>query len=140
MALGPHGEAVVSSNIVPTLWRIDPDTFTVTKHPLVLDADADKDIGFAGVVYSAEHQAFFAVSDVHGSLWNIDSVLRRARRIALSEPVRGACVLTERARAAERPASRLAALCVATAERAWTIELAPDKRSAYRRPVPCNDA
>src|SRR5512134_3582514 len=36
MALGPKGEALVTSNIVPTLWRIDPDTLAVSVHPLAL--------------------------------------------------------------------------------------------------------
>jgi len=31
LALGPDGEAVVSSNIVPVLWRIDPKTLAVTE-------------------------------------------------------------------------------------------------------------
>src|SRR5262245_51709247 len=75
LALGPKGEAVITSNIQPTLWRVDPDSLTVSVHPLALDADADKDLGFTGLVYSAGHKAYFAVSDLHGSLWKIDSEL-----------------------------------------------------------------
>ena len=41
LALGPKGEAVVSSNVVPTLWRIDPLSLRVTRHELVLDAHVD---------------------------------------------------------------------------------------------------
>jgi len=84
LALGPDGEAVVTSNVVPVLWRIDPETLAVTKHELVLDADQDKDVGFTSLVYSVEHGAFFAVSDAHGSLWQIDRLLRNGRKIPLT--------------------------------------------------------
>jgi len=91
LAIGPNGEAVVTSNVVPVLWRIDPRTLAVSVHPLALDADNDKDVGFSGLVYSAEHSAFFAVSEVHGSLWRIDPSLRKGRKVALTEPRREAC-------------------------------------------------
>src|SRR5262245_59520653 len=76
LALGPSGEAVVTSNILPTLWRIDPDTLAVSVHPLLLDADTDKDVGFSGLTYSPLHGAFLAVSYEHGSLWRIDPQLQ----------------------------------------------------------------
>jgi hypothetical protein len=91
LAVGPNGEAVVSSNIVPVLWRIDPETLAVTVHELVLDADKEKDIGFTGLVYSAEHGAYFAASEAHGSLWQIDPLLRQGRKIERLNPAREAC-------------------------------------------------
>ena len=63
LAVGPRGEAVITSNVVPTLWRIDPDTLAVSVHRLALDADNDKDVGFSALVYSREHEAFFAASN-----------------------------------------------------------------------------
>src|SRR5881396_1575300 len=33
LAVGPKGEAVITSNVVPTLWRVDPETLAVTEHP-----------------------------------------------------------------------------------------------------------
>ena len=45
LALGPKGEALITSNTVPTLWRIDPDSLAVTVHPLLLDADTDQGRG-----------------------------------------------------------------------------------------------
>jgi len=87
LALGPRGEAVITSNIIPTLWRIDPETLVVSIHPLVLDADTDKDVGLSGLVYSSEHGAFFAISDTHGSLWRIDPLLTGARKIPVSDPI-----------------------------------------------------
>jgi hypothetical protein len=43
LALGPGGEAVITSNAVPTLWTVDPETLAVAVHPLALDADTDKE-------------------------------------------------------------------------------------------------
>ncbi len=103
LALGPNGEAVITSNVVPTLWRIDPETLAVTVHPLVLDADTDKDVGFSGLVYSSEHGAFFAISDTHGSLWRIDPLFKTAQKIPLSAPI-----------ASRRSASASAASCTDT--------------------------
>ena len=76
LALGPKGEALITSNVVATLWRIDPETLAVSKHDPVLDADTDKDVGFTGLAYSAEEDAFFAVSDF-GALWRIDPLFSR---------------------------------------------------------------
>ena len=90
LALGPDGEVVVTSNIVSTLWRIDPDTLAVSTHEPVLDADSDKDVGFSGLEYSSEHGMFIAVSDIHGSLWRIDPLLRKAHKVPQSAPVREA--------------------------------------------------
>src|SRR5262245_15615420 len=60
LALGPKGEIDVTSNVVPTMWRIDGETLAVTAHQLALDVDRDKDVGFAAVVYAAEEGAFIA--------------------------------------------------------------------------------
>jgi hypothetical protein len=132
LALGPKGEAVITSNVVPTLWTIHPESLAVTVHPLVLDADSDKDVGFSGLAYSAEHAAFFAVSALHGSLWRIDPLFRRAQKIALSEPLQKACGVAVRAQTQQKT-GRPAGLCVQTAREAWNIDFAPDQRSAYVR-------
>ena len=84
LALGPRGEAVVTSNVLPTLWRIDPDSLAVSVHALALDADTDKDVGFTGLVFSPRHGAYFAASPAHGSRWRIDTLLKTARKIPLS--------------------------------------------------------
>ena len=80
LALGPAGEAVITSNVLPTLWRIDPDTLATSVHPLLLDADTDKDVGFSGLAYSAQHRAFIAASYAHGSLWESTRLSRGRRR------------------------------------------------------------
>ena len=84
LALGPRGEAVVTSNVLPTLWRIDPDSLAVSVHALALDADTDKDVGFTGLVFSPQHGAYFAASHAHGSRWRIDTLMRTAQNIPLS--------------------------------------------------------
>lgn len=93
LALGPRGEAVVTSDVLPTLWRIDPETLAVSVHPLALDADTDKDVGFTSLTYSSRHGAYFAASGIHGSLWKIDPQLGRAQKIALAGPVSKTCAL-----------------------------------------------
>lgn len=83
LALGPNGEVVVTSNVIPTLWRIDGETLAVTTHPLALDVDRDKDVGFAAVVYVAEERAYLAYSQTQRSVWKIDASLKAATRIAM---------------------------------------------------------
>ncbi|TAK80322.1 MAG: hypothetical protein EPO20_29065 [Betaproteobacteria bacterium] len=131
LALGPGGDAVVTSNVVPTLWKIDAETLAVTVHPLALDADTDKDVGFSALTYSAEQGAFFALSYAHGSLWRIDRQLERAQKIELSEPIRGACALAARPRGVRQPMGRFAELCVRTPREIWDVGFAPSRRSAY---------
>jgi hypothetical protein len=85
LAHGPKGEIVVTSDVLPTLWRIDPKTHAVTVHAIELDTDRDKELGFSSISYSPRHGAYFAVSQHgHGSLWRIDPLLRRAQKTAIS--------------------------------------------------------
>jgi hypothetical protein len=133
IAVGPGGEALVTSDVVPTLWRIDPVSLAVTTHQPVLDADGDRDVGFTGLVYSRVHAAYFGVS-YDGSLWRIDPLLRRAQKVALDAPVPGACHLALRGQHTHRPS----ALCVLGNAGMLTVELAPDQRSGYvRSTLPC---
>ncbi len=131
VATGPRGEAVVTSNVLPVLWKIDPDTLAVTVHRLELDADNDKDVGFSGIVYSDRDGAYFAVSELQGSLWRIDPLLRRAQKVALSEPVRGACSVSMRR---QEPLRRFSTLCLD----GRYVNLAPDQRSAYVQATGCS--
>jgi hypothetical protein len=93
LVLDAQGAAVVSSNVVPVLWRVDPAKQVVTKHELVTDADADKDVGFTGLAYAADQDVFFAAGATFGSLWRIDPLLRRAQKVELSAPLDRACTL-----------------------------------------------
>jgi len=136
LALGAQGEALVTSDIVPTLWRIDPETLAVSVHPLALDSDRDKDVGFSAIVYSREHSAFFGVSGMHGSLWMIDRSLTRAQKIALSDPVRQASRIAIAARMMRPDSGRF---CVRAPYKEWTINLLPDRRTASVHEAPCTD-
>lgn len=135
LALGPKGEALVTSNVLPTVWKIDPETLAVSEHALALDADQDKDVGFSGLVYSSEHAAFFAVSEF-GSLWRIDPELTRGEKVALSAPMAKACGV---AVGAPQKTERLSRLCVRGKQGDWTVQLASDQRSASVRAAPCTD-
>ena len=129
LALGPEGEALVSSNVIASLWRIDPVSLRVTKHDLVLDAHVEKDVGFTGLRYAPALRSYFAVSEF-GALWRIDPLLRRAQQIPLEPPLQRACGLTL-ARSDSRRGQRLPLLCVRAQGSQWSIRLAPDQRAAY---------
>ena len=137
LAIGPGGEAVVSSNVVPTLWRVDPVTLAASKHEPVLDQDKGKDVGFTGLVYSARLRAFIGVSALHGSMWRIDPSFQRAMNIPLSEPLPKACGIAARLEAADQRAGRFAGFCVRADQGDWSVNLAPDQRSGYVRPGQC---
>ncbi len=130
LAIGPRGEALVTSNVLPVLWKIDPQTLAVTVHHLQLDADTDKDVGFSGLVYSERDGAYFAVSELHGTLWRIDPLLRRAQKLTLSEPVRGACAVSMQR---QERTSRFSRLCLD----GRNVHLSPDQRSAYVQAGSC---
>ena len=93
LAIGPGGEAVISSNVVSTLWRIDSVTLAATKHDLAIAGDTGRDIGFTALAYSAQQGAYLAVSASQGSLWRIDPSLRRAQSVPLPAPLPSACGL-----------------------------------------------
>ncbi|OAI52495.1 hypothetical protein AYO46_00615 [Betaproteobacteria bacterium SCGC AG-212-J23] len=84
LALGANGEIVVTSNVIPTLWRIDPGTLAVTTHPLALDSDQDRDVGFAAVVYVPEQRGYAAYSEIQRSAWKIDASLRSASKVTVN--------------------------------------------------------
>ncbi|HJY76081.1 MAG TPA: hypothetical protein VKE95_05580 [Burkholderiales bacterium] len=139
LALGPRGEALVTSNIVPIVWKIDPETMAVTEHALVLDADTDKDFGFTGLTYSAEHDAYFAVSGNLGTLWKIDAQLTRAEKVALSGPIYNACRVAPSGRAASQASGPAVGLCVGGTQRNWTVDVALADRTANVRATACTD-
>lgn len=90
LALDSSGRAIVSSNVLPVLWRIEPARFEVDKIELALDADQDKDVGFSGLSFAPDG-ALLAVSATLGSLWRIDLRASSARKVTSFAPVRGAC-------------------------------------------------
>jgi hypothetical protein len=91
LAIGPKGEAVITSNVAAVLWRIDPETLAVTVHPIALGSDTHRDFGFSKLAYSREKGVFIAVSDTFASTWEIDAQLATARKLAGSGPVSSPC-------------------------------------------------
>ena len=91
LAEGPLGEVLVTSNVLSSIWKIDPETLAVTVHELELDSDRDKDVGFSTLRYSSREGAWLAFSAAHGSTWRIDPTLRFARRIAQQAERRMTC-------------------------------------------------
>lgn len=91
LAIGPKGEAVITSNVATVLWKVDPGTLAVTVHPVALSSDTHRDFGFSKLVYSSEKGVFIAVSDTFASTWEIDAQLTTARKVAQSAPVSSPC-------------------------------------------------
>jgi len=98
LAVGPKGEAVVTSDVVPVVWRVDPASLQVTRHAVELDRDTGKDVGFSTLSYSTEQGAFIAINGLDGSLWMIDAQLTKAKRIGRPDG-QGARVSAMKARA-----------------------------------------
>lgn len=91
LALGPDGEAVISSDVEPVLWSVDPRTLAVTRHELQLDADSEKDVGFTSLRYVPGKDEFVAVSGLQGSIWHIDGQLRQAHKVLHQVPRMTGC-------------------------------------------------
>ena len=134
IAFGPRGEVVVTSNVLPVLWKIDPTTLAVSVHRVELDADTDKDVGFSGLVYSERNGAYFAVSELHGSLWRIDPLLRRAQKVSIEGHARGACAVSVQR---QQRASIFSRLCLHGRDGSSIVHLAADQRSAYLQAAGC---
>jgi hypothetical protein len=131
VARGPQGEAVITSNVTTTLWRVDPRTFEVTVHELAGVEDRGIEFGFSALAYSAEQGAYFAVGTVPGSMWRVDPNLRGAQKIAVSEPIAAGCGQAPRVMA-QKP-SRVVSLCIG----GTTVNLAADQRTGYVNGRPC---
>jgi hypothetical protein len=91
LAIGPKGEVLITSNVVATLWKVDPETLAVTVHPLALSSDTNRDFGFSRLVYSRDKGVFIATSDVFPSTWEIDAQLTKARKVAQGAAVANPC-------------------------------------------------
>lgn len=81
IVLDASGAALVSSNVLPVLWRVDPQRFQLTRIALELETDTDREVGFTGLSFSPDGQ-LLAAGATFPSLWRIDLSAGRARRIA----------------------------------------------------------
>ena len=98
LALDSRGSAVVSSNVQPMLWLIDPVTFAVTVREVRLLEREQWDVGFGALAYSADG-ILLASTYQGGTLWRVD-VEKGAAQVVLASAARS-CSL------AQEPGSRL---------------------------------
>ncbi|MES2563333.1 MAG: hypothetical protein V4637_11455 [Pseudomonadota bacterium] len=97
MALDRLGNVLISSAMQASLIHVDAQSFAVTQHDLQVDADQDKDFGFSALAFAGRDNTLYAASATTGALWKIDLVQNRATKLALSQPLYGACALREMA-------------------------------------------
>lgn len=133
--LGPGGDAVVTSDVMPKVWRVDAESFEATRYEPALDADFNKETGFTDLAPIPGTGGFVAVSAHHGSLWHIDATLASARKIHVGEPLIRTCSLSLRPRLTTAAASP--ALCLHGESENRTVTLTPDGRPAQVVPESC---
>lgn len=90
-ALGPKGEVVITSNVMATLWRVDPESLAISRHEIAVEPGTGREFGFTGLTYSSSRGAYYGVAALDGSVWRIDPQLRVAREPALSVSSARAC-------------------------------------------------
>jgi len=130
LAIGPQGEAIVTSDVAPAVWRVDPVNFAVTRTVLALDADADKDAGFSGLAYAPAQGVFIATSTFTGTLWRVDPLLQTAQKIALSSRLPRTCGWDIAPPAPGRGRDLRLQLCISSRRLSRQISVTPDLRSA----------
>ena len=91
LAIGPGGQILVSSNVVPVLWRIDTTSFQVSRRELEVSGRNGREFGFSGLRYLPRYGAYAAVNGLDGSLWRIDAALTRAEFASLLAPAESVC-------------------------------------------------
>jgi hypothetical protein len=117
LVIDAAGSAIVSSNVVPMLWRIAPRSAEAVLVELRLDKDTDKDVGFTALLY-ANQRTLIGASSPHGSLWVIDLASQRAKKVNLAAPIRGVCALGLKV-----PLSRHPVVCAPSPTAAYEIEI-----------------
>ena len=135
LMLTPNRHVLVTSNVVPVIWRIDPASFEVTRHDVDVENNRGRDIGFAGLANVARDGSVFAVGAVDNTLWRIDPSLKRAQAVSVSPPQPKGCGMSVIRDAGQKSMS----LCFATELGDWIVALAPDHRSGLARPARCPD-
>lgn len=73
----PRGSVLVSSNVVPDLWRIDPATGGVDRLPIHLVDHPDREVGFSELEMVTP-RVLKAKNAIDGTPWRIDLRTRTA--------------------------------------------------------------
>jgi len=90
LAFDATGTVFVSSDVLPVIWRVDPERFEVTRIELALDADHAKDVGFSGLSFASDG-IVIAAGATFPSLWRIDLNRASASKVASYPPSAAAC-------------------------------------------------
>jgi hypothetical protein len=85
---GP-GSVLISSNVMPVLWRVGSERFELTRIEVELDSDTDKDVGFSNLSLASDGTLLASGSTVSAQ-WRIDLARARATKLAPQAPA-GAC-------------------------------------------------
>ena len=155
MVLDRTGAALVSSNITPMLWHIDPDSFNVTRIDIKLQTRENWDTGFSGLAYTADG-ALFGVTSFASSLWLLNISEAKATPIEPANPASNSMAITipiaipiaipisiphalrVAYQATPDATSIKPYLCIAGADRSIRIELSIDNRRARIVDTACN--
>ncbi len=137
LALTPSGTALVTSNVTPAIFEIDPQKPVVREHRLALDTDNDKDVGFTGLAFGRGGRDLFGVSSLHGSAWRIDLAAGKAHKVRLTGPIRGACGVVVQYGDVPRTNGGAPVLCVAGAKTSRRVKLTPDMSTGRTSSAPC---
>jgi hypothetical protein len=134
LVLTSAGSALVTSNVMPNIWEIDAQGLTVREHEVALDADTDKDVGFTGLAFGRDGRDLYGVSALHGSAWRIELAAGRARKLRLTEPIRGACGVAVLQKAVAKAGSAKAqaaakTLCIAGGGPGRRVELSANGKA-----------
>lgn len=138
LALTPSGTALVTSNVTPAIFEIDPKKPAVRVHRIALDADDDKDVGFTGLAFDRGGRDLFGVSSLHGSAWRIDLVAGKAHKVRLTDPIRGACGVAVLNRGTAKAGNAEPVLCIAGAGAERRISLTADVKAGRVSSAPCD--
>lgn len=131
-AVLPNGDVLITSNVAPTIWRIDSATLDVSRHELALPEHGGRDVGFSRLFHSARFDVIVAAGALDTSLWRIDRTLVRAQPIALSPSPAQTCVRSLLPGRADN------ALCLGTEHGESIVTLSADIRSGDARPAKCS--
>jgi hypothetical protein len=89
------GFVLVSSNVMPWIWRINADTFELKVHPIRMPGREGLDFGFATLALGAKGN-LYGLAPSAQSLWSVDLGNANARQVQSYDPPLEQCTLTTR--------------------------------------------
>ena len=138
LILDASGDALISSNVEPRLWKIDATTFNMKEYAINMPGKENWDNGFGALAFAADG-SLYAMSSFAGSLWRIELATSSASEIKLSARVTQACALRLSPQTTARLQKQNVTLCAASRQGARRITIAPDFSGAHVSREQCND-